>query len=178
MKRILASIFLFKSLCLFSQTIDPHLLFSNTYKLYKYTRGKSDENIYEAPHFTKNRKNEILEVKICSAYTSNLQNYFVTNGFKQIDTLSIVEWDIMKHNGTMFKRICKVKYLERDTCLLFYGEKIMESLNNIHFDKKTYITPRKFKILKCTNKEVVLQDMDAKDLRRVYYFNSTNSKKK
>lgn len=171
-------IILIKGFNLISQTGYIQLLFENTYKLYKYTRGDDKVNVYEASYFKKYMHNDVLEIKPTNDYSDGLQKYFTKNGFSSNDTLSIVEWDIMKHNCTMFKKICKVKFILGDSSILFYGEKVVEDQFNMRLDKKTYIKPRKFKILKCTSKEVVLLDMDVSDVKRTYYFRAISPKRK
>lgn len=177
MTRMFLYILLIKGLNINSQTSNIHLLFENTYKLYKYTRGNNNVNVYEDPLFKKYMNNDILEIKRSKDYSDGVRKYFAKNGFSDDDTLSVVEWDIMGHNCTMFKKICKVKFILKDSCVLFYGEKVVEDQFNERFDKKTYITPRKFKLIKCTNKEVVLLDMDIINVKRTYYFWVTTKKK-
>lgn len=177
MKKVIAAILLVFGINMVNSQVNIDLLFSGKYKLYKHTYGSKSDNIYESPFFKKGKDNDTLEIKKVTDFSVNRQKYIKSNGFSANDTVSIVEWDIYGNLTTCLTKIDKVKYIAKDTCLLFYDEKLINDSENLRFHK-WYKTPRKFKILKCTETEVVLLDRDLADDKRTYYFKAVKFKKK
>ncbi|MGZ3931145.1 MAG: hypothetical protein ACXVPQ_01915 [Bacteroidia bacterium] len=157
-----------------SQIEDVNFLFSNNYHLFKCTQGSGGgKDIYEN---LIRRKNDSFEIKKVSHFDSLKQKYIQKFGFDLSDTISIVEWDLLGNISQLFIRICKVRYLPKDTCIIFYNEKIINK--DVSTNMKGYYPIRKFKVLKCTKNEIILLDLDITELNRKYFFKAVSRPKK